>query len=227
MDWSRLEPRIEQKSVSEQHQSNEQPHDADAKLFDDFEFDVLMYNRGPNPGDHCFHVSHLISGVTGRAIEHFRMAGDLDRFLVDGGLEQFLENLKTMGFRRPREEGMAFKKYNYEMKRSRGESMTSWMNRSDEAFMDMRRKLATALDANSSESTMIPPQIQGWLLLHRARLRDQDIVGVMTMTRSSSNIKLVEKSLLDLFTDDVLQPVDRSHGKDSGNSENSTLLRQL
>ena len=27
-------------------------------------------------------------------------------------------------------------------------------------------------------------------------------------------IKLVEKSLLDLFTDDVLQSVDRSHGKD-------------
>ena len=64
---------------------------------------------------------------------------------------------------------------------------------------------------------MIPPQIQGWLLLHWARLRDQDIVGVMTMTRGSLNIKLVEKSLLDLFTDDVLQSVDRSHGKDSGN----------
>ena len=31
------------------------------------------------------------------------------------------------------------------------------------------------------------------------------------------NIKLVEKSLLDLFTDDVLQSVDRPHGKDSGN----------
>ena len=31
------------------------------------------------------------------------------------------------------------------------------------------------------------------------------------------NIKLVEVSLLDLFTDDVLQSVDRSHGKDSGN----------
>ena len=36
------------------------------------------------------------------------------------------------------------------------------------------------------------------------------------MTRGSY-IKLVEKSLLDLFTDDVLQSVDRSHGKDSGN----------
>ena len=114
-------------------------------------------------------------------------------------------------------QGMAFKKYIYEIKRARGESMTSWINRSDEALMDMRKKVATATGANSSESTMIPPQIQGWLLLHRARLRDQDIVGVMTMTRGSLNIKLVEKSLLDLFTDDVLQSVDRSHGKYSGN----------
>ena len=64
---------------------------------------------------------------------------------------------------------------------------------------------------------MISPQVQGWLLLHRARLRDQDIVGVMTMTGGSLNIKLVEKSLLDLFTDDVLQSVHRSHGKDSEN----------
>ena len=110
--------------------------------------------------------------------------------------------------------GMAFKKYIYEIKRARGESMTSWINRSDEALMDVRKKLATAPGANSSESTMIPPQIQGWLLLHRARLRDQDIVGVMTMTGGSLNIKLVEKSLLDLFTDDVLQSVDRSHGKE-------------
>ena len=39
----------------------------------------------------------------------------------------------------------------------------------------------------------------------------------MTMTGGSLNIKLVEKSLLDLFTDDVLQSVGRSHGKDSGN----------
>ena len=43
---------------------------------------------------------------------------------------------------------------------------------------------------------MIPPQIQGWLLLHRARLRDQDIVGVMTMTGGSLNVKLVEKASL-------------------------------
>ena len=95
--------------------------------------------------------------------------------------------------------------------------MTNWINRSGEALMDMRKKLATALGANSSESTMIRPQIQDWLLLHRARLRDQDIDGVMTMTGGSLNIKLVAKSLLDLFTDDVLQSVDRSHGKDSGN----------
>ena len=37
------------------------------------------------------------------------------------------------------------------------------------------------------------------------------------MTGGSLNIKLVEMSLLDLFTDDVFQLVDRSHGKDSGN----------
>ena len=113
-------------------------------------------------------------------------------------------------------QGMAFKKYIYEIKRARGESMTSWINRSDEALMDKRKKLATAPGATFSESTRIPPQIQGWLLLHRARVRDQDIVGVMTMTGGSLNNKLVEKSLLDLFSDDVLQSVDRSHGKHSG-----------
>ena len=99
---------------------------------------------------------------------------------------------------------MAFEKYIYEIKRARGESMTSWINRSDEASVDMRKKLATAPGANSSESTMIPLQIQRWLLLHKARLRDQDIVEVMTMTGCSLN-KLVEKYLLDLFTGDVLQ----------------------
>ena len=104
--------------------------------------------------------------------------------------------------------------------------MTSWINRSDEAVMDMRKKLATAPGASSSELTMVPPQIQGWLLLHRARLRDQDIVGVMTV--GSLNIKLVEKSLLDLFTDDVLQSVDRSHGaRILEIPESITLLRQL
>ena len=33
-------------------------------------------------------------------------------------------------------QGMAFKKYICEIKRARGESMTSWINRSDEALMD-------------------------------------------------------------------------------------------
>ena len=113
-------------------------------------------------------------------------------------------------------QGMAFKKCIYGVKRARGESMASWINRSDEALVDMRKKLASAPQANSLESTMIPPQIQGWLLLHRARLRDQDIVEVVTMTGGSLNIKLVKKSLRDLFTDDVLQSVDRSHGKDFG-----------
>ena len=65
-----------------------------AKLFDDFVFDVLMNKRGSNPSDHCFLVPRLISGLTGRAREHLRMAGDLDRFAVDGGLEQFWEWLK-------------------------------------------------------------------------------------------------------------------------------------
>ena len=117
---------------------------------------------------------------------------------------------------------MAFKKYIYEIKRARGVSMTSWVNRSDEALMDMRKKLAAAPGADSSESTMIPPQIQGWLLLHMARLRDQDIAGVMTMTGGSLNIKPVEKSLLGMFTDDVVQSVERSHGKDSGNLPKET-----
>ena len=90
-----------------------------------------------------------------------------------------------------------------------------------------KKKLATTRVAKPWESTMIPRQIQGWLLLHKARLRDQDIVGVMTMTRSSLNIKLVEKSLLDLFTDDVLQSIDRSHGKDSGNPAEEQALEAI
>ena len=47
------------------------------------------------------------------------------------------------------------------------------------------------------------------------------------MTRGSLNIKLVEKSLLDLFTDDVLQSVDRSHGKDSGNPRKQHALEAV
>ena len=207
MSWSNTKPTNNPTTVP--------TWNGDAKKID-YEFDVLMYKRGS--GDHCFLVPRLISGLTGRVREHLRMAVDIDRFAVDGGLEQFLEYLKTqMGIRRPQEEGMAFTKYIHEIRRARGESMTSWINRSDGALMDMRKKLASALGANSSESTMIPPRIQGWLLLHRARLRYQDIVVVMTMTGGSLNIELVEKSLLDLFTD-VLQSVDRSHGKDSGNT---------
>ena len=122
----------------------------DAKLFHDFEFDVLMHKRGSNPGNHCFLVPRVISGLTGRAREHLRMAGDFDRFAVDGGHEQFVGYLKTkMGIRRPQEEGMTFRKYIYEIIRARGESVTSWINRSDEALMDMRKKLATALCVNS------------------------------------------------------------------------------
>ena len=58
---------------------------------------------------------------------------------------------------------MALKNYTYEIKRAKDESMTSWINRSDEALMDMRKELASAPGANSSESSMIPPQIRGWL----------------------------------------------------------------
>ena len=35
---------------------------------------------------------------------------------------------------------MAFKRYIYEIKRARGESMTSWISRSDEALRDMRKE---------------------------------------------------------------------------------------
>ena len=109
----------------------------------------------------------MISGLTDRAREHLRAARDLESFAFDGGLEQFLEYLKTkVGIRRPQEEGMAFKTYIYEIKRARSESMTSCINRSDEASMDVKKKLASAPGANSSEPTMISPQIQGWLLLH-------------------------------------------------------------
>ena len=90
------------------------------------------------------------------------MAGDLDRFAVDGGLEQFLEYLKTkMGIRRPQEEGMAFKKYIYEIKRAKDESMTSWINRSDEALMDMRKKLATRINDDPSTNSRLAASPQG------------------------------------------------------------------
>ena len=66
--------------------------------------------------------------------------------LLTADFEQFLEYLKTkMGIRRPQEEGVTFKKYIYEIKRARGESMTSWINRSDEALMDMRKEKTASL----------------------------------------------------------------------------------
>ena len=46
------------------------------------------------------------------------------------------------------------------------------------------------------------------------------------MTRGSLNIKLVEKSL-DLFTDDVLQSADLSHGTDSGNPRKQHALEAI
>ena len=97
--------------------------------------------------------------------------------------------------------------------------MTSWINRSDEALMDMRKKLATAPGASSSESKIIPhtnsilaasPQSEiersghGWCHDHEQE--------------EAINVKLVEKALLDLFTEDALQSVDRSHGKDAPKS---------
>ena len=63
----------------------------DTKHYDDCEFDVLMYERGSNPGDHCFLVPCLICGLTSRAREHLRIAGDLNRFAVSSGLEIFLD----------------------------------------------------------------------------------------------------------------------------------------
>ena len=50
----------------------------DAKLFDDCMFDVLMYKKGPNPGDR-FLVPRLFAWL----------AGDLERFSVEGGLGKF------------------------------------------------------------------------------------------------------------------------------------------
>ena len=44
--------------------------DEDAKLYDDYEFDVLMCKRGSNPCYHCFLFPRLISGLTGQAREH-------------------------------------------------------------------------------------------------------------------------------------------------------------
>ena len=38
------------------------------------------------------------------------------------------------------------------------------------------------------------------------------------------SVKLVEKSLLDPYTDEVFQSIDRSHGEDSGHSGNNTFF---
>ena len=48
----------------------------------------------------------------------------------------------------------------------------------------------------------------------------------MTMTRGSLSVKRVEKALLDLFTNDALQSVDRSQGKDSGGSQMMRLKKR-
>ena len=170
-----------------------------------------MNERCSDPGDHCFLVPQLISGLTGRTRELLRVAGDLDRF------EQFLEGKKLV-IRRPQEEGMAFKNCTYEIKRARDESMTSWINRSDEALMDMRKKPASAFGEISSESSMIPPQIQGWLATSsQSESTRSGHCWSHDHDKGSLSVELVEESLLDLFTDDVFQSVDRSHGKDSEN----------
>ena len=72
----------------------------DAKLFDDYRFDVLRYKRGSNPGGSSLPCPRRISGLTGRARQHTRVAGDLEPFSVEEELEPFLEYLKTkMGAR--------------------------------------------------------------------------------------------------------------------------------
>ena len=123
---------------------------------------------------------------------------------------------------------MAFKNYTFEIKRAKSESMTCWINRSDEALMDMRKKLASAPGANSSESTRIPPQIQGWLatssqsesaMSRHCWSHDHD--------KRQSEYQTVEESLLDLFTDDVFQFVDRSHGKDWKFSKATHFVRHV
>ena len=84
-------------------------------------FDVHKHKRGSNPSVRRFLVPRLLSGLTGQAKEHLKMAGDLDRFAVDGGLEQFLEYLKTKRvFVDHRKRKMASKKYIYEIKRAEG-----------------------------------------------------------------------------------------------------------
>ena len=91
MDWPRLQPKLEQlvEFMLNEQSATVPTWNGDTKHYDDCEFDVLMYERGSNPGDHCFLVPCLICGLTGRAREHLRIAGDLNRFAVSSGLEQF------------------------------------------------------------------------------------------------------------------------------------------
>ena len=114
---------------------------ADAQLFDDYAFDVFMYKRGSNPGDRCFLVPRLISGLTGGARK--KISGWL-AILIFSPLKADLKNSlnpqkdKNNGYSSTTGNEMACKKYICEIKRARGESMTSWINRPDEALMDMK-----------------------------------------------------------------------------------------
>ena len=102
--------------ISRQHQANTQSHDCvptwngNAKLFDDSEFDVFLYE-------------HLCSSVDFFLVSLVKQEGngDLDRFAVDGKLDTGI----------PKDENgrMALKKCIYEIKPARSESMTSWINR--------------------------------------------------------------------------------------------------
>ena len=106
--------------------------------------------------------------------------------------------------------------------------MTSWINRSDEALMDMRKKLAWAPGANSTESTMIPPQIQGWLATSsQSESAKSGHCWSHDHDKRQSEYQTVEESLLDLFTDDVFQLVDRSHGKDWKFSKATHFVRHV
>ena len=78
-------------------------------------------------------------------------------------------------------QGMAFKKYTCEIKRARGESMTSWINRSDEALMDMRKKLATALGDKDSGN----PRKQAFFL--QLKRFQRTMTTPISMTISAKN----------------------------------------
>ena len=97
MDLPRLEPKLEQLVECPHVATPEATNNpttvptwiGEAKVFDSYEFDVLMYIRmARNQAIIASLFARLISGRTGRAREYLWMAGDLDRFAVDGGLEQ-------------------------------------------------------------------------------------------------------------------------------------------